>query len=199
MAFRNPEKVALFERGMIRCSSCVEVNQLDSFSKSKASWTGYCDICKRCARVRYETWAKANPDVLRCVRKATVARRSDKIRIYRRKNRESAREACKRWRDSHPGWGREHAAKRRAIKLNATIGDIKPIVAFISTTHSMDRVRCYWCKKLVPKKLRQVDHIIPLSRGGAHSIDNLCRSCRHCNLSKNNQMPEEFSAQRLLL
>lgn len=38
----------------------------------------------------------------------------------------------------------------------------------------------------------QVDHMIPLSRGGAHTWDNLALSCARCNRAKWDSTEEEF-------
>ena len=35
----------------------------------------------------------------------------------------------------------------------------------------------------------EIDHIIPLSRGGAHSVLNCACACRKCNGDKGNSMP----------
>lgn len=40
------------------------------------------------------------------------------------------------------------------------------------------------------------DHAIPLSRGGADSIDNIVIACRECNSDKGSLLPEEYMAVR---
>jgi 5-methylcytosine-specific restriction endonuclease McrA len=47
---------------------------------------------------------------------------------------------------------------------------------------------CAYCGKKVKLTL---DHIIPLSRGGKHSKDNVVPACSHCNSSKGTKTPEE--------
>ena len=37
-----------------------------------------------------------------------------------------------------------------------------------------------------------IDHVIPLSRGGLHTFDNLVPACRNCNEEKGNRTPEEW-------
>jgi hypothetical protein len=37
-----------------------------------------------------------------------------------------------------------------------------------------------------------IDHIIPISRGGADTVDNICLSCLPCNLAKHAELPDEF-------
>lgn len=47
----------------------------------------------------------------------------------------------------------------------------------------------YKCNKCGTLDNLQVDHIIPLSRGGTDDHDNLQFLCRRCNLSKRDRMP----------
>lgn len=44
-----------------------------------------------------------------------------------------------------------------------------------------------------------MDHVIPLSRGGDHSIDNIVPSCFSCNASKGNKLLSEISNNKSLL
>ena len=50
---------------------------------------------------------------------------------------------------------------------------------------------CYWCEKPVNDNYH-LDHLIPLSKGGLHSIGNVVISCPKCNVVKNNKTPDEF-------
>lgn len=42
----------------------------------------------------------------------------------------------------------------------------------------------------------EVDHIIPLSKGGTNALSNLTTSCRKCNRQKRDKTPEEFDIWR---
>ena len=39
------------------------------------------------------------------------------------------------------------------------------------------------------------DHVIPVSRGGSSTLDNLVTACLACNLAKATQTPEEWRAE----
>jgi 5-methylcytosine-specific restriction endonuclease McrA len=42
-----------------------------------------------------------------------------------------------------------------------------------------------------------IDHIIPLSRGGTNTKDNIQAICVQCNSSKGNKLPEEWPGRKL--
>lgn len=45
--------------------------------------------------------------------------------------------------------------------------------------------QCAYCPSLGPLTM---DHVIPLSKGGLHCIDNVVPACKPCNSSKNNEI-----------
>ena len=47
-----------------------------------------------------------------------------------------------------------------------------------------DGFRCVECGATKEEKGLEVDHIIPVSRGGADELDNLQTLCKDCNLAK---------------
>lgn len=42
-----------------------------------------------------------------------------------------------------------------------------------------------------------LDHVVPLTRGGEHSISNLVPACRPCNSSKHDKLLSEWSGRRM--
>lgn len=63
-------------------------------------------------------------------------------------------------------------------------------------------LRCYYCQcKLQPqyftyndksRRKGSIDHMIPVSRGGTHDLDNLCLACVNCNQLKGDMTDKEF-------
>jgi len=51
---------------------------------------------------------------------------------------------------------------------------------------------CYYCDRKVGFKELTMDHIIPLSRGGSSTKDNLVPCCKACNNKKKNSLPVEW-------
>jgi len=46
---------------------------------------------------------------------------------------------------------------------------------------------CCYCKQYASIELLTLDHIVPLSKGGAHAADNVAVACGYCNAQKKNQ------------
>lgn len=57
--------------------------------------------------------------------------------------------------------------------------------------------RCAYCHGTA--KRLTMDHFIPLSRGGIHTVSNIVPACGHCNSSKGNRIPSFTPPLRLLL
>jgi len=51
---------------------------------------------------------------------------------------------------------------------------------------------CYYCGKKVGIRALTMDHIIPLSRGGRSTRDNLVPCCKSCNTRKKSALPVEW-------
>lgn len=51
-----------------------------------------------------------------------------------------------------------------------------------------DKFKCRYCGVSNNSVKCQIDHIIPVSKGGTNDIDNLCLACKNCNLKKYNKI-----------
>src|SRR6478752_7486875 len=52
-----------------------------------------------------------------------------------------------------------------------------------------DRNTCQYCGELLTASDLTLDHVVPRSRGGASTWENLVACCHSCNRRKGNQMP----------
>lgn len=143
--------------------------------------------------------AKQDPEKIREYHRKYQAGRLDKHREsnrkYRTNNPEKEREARRKWRtenpekvrelgrkyrSENPEVGRANASRRRA-SIKTSVSDA-PTAKQIS---DLMKDPCLYCGE--PSK--HADHVIPLSRGGDHTIDNLVPSCAACNFSKGAKLP----------
>lgn len=51
---------------------------------------------------------------------------------------------------------------------------------------------CHWCNNSFPPEELTMDHIIPISRGGKASRNNVVPSCKECNNKKKYLLPIEW-------
>ncbi|MBV8476338.1 MAG: HNH endonuclease [Acidobacteria bacterium] len=56
-----------------------------------------------------------------------------------------------------------------------------------------DRNTCQYCGEVLPSSELTLDHVVPRSRGGASTWENLVACCHSCNRRKGNQFPGEAS------
>jgi 5-methylcytosine-specific restriction endonuclease McrA len=54
-----------------------------------------------------------------------------------------------------------------------------------------DRYTCQYCHKTLPSSEMTLDHVIPRSRSGESTWENLVACCHRCNNRKGNRTPEE--------
>lgn len=54
--------------------------------------------------------------------------------------------------------------------------------------------RCFYCSTPLSAE-RHLEHKVPLARGGAHALENVCWSCPPCNLRKSTKTAQEFLGQ----
>jgi len=101
---------------------------------------------------------------------------------YRKNNYESEIDRIRKYHHEHPEKLRCHANKRRATKLGASgrgISDTDEAVLKDEYAHM-----CVYCGR--KDVSLTVDHIVPLSRGGDHDIENATVCCKSCNSKKKN-------------
>jgi 5-methylcytosine-specific restriction endonuclease McrA len=60
-----------------------------------------------------------------------------------------------------------------------------------------DKYTCQYCHKVLNSAELTLDHVIPRSRGGETSWENLVASCNPCNNRKGNRTPEEANLKLL--
>lgn len=70
-------------------------------------------------------------------------------------------------------------SRRRARQLNQFIEDVDPRIVY-----EMHGGMCGICKEFVPQDDFEVDHVIPLSKGGMHGYVNVQPSHPDCNRKK---------------
>jgi len=149
-------------------------------------------------KARAAAWKQANPEANRLSNRKTAAKTKDQKREYdvqyRALNRTKYSEHQRQWyrknADHARSTGREHASRRRArVALNG---------AFAVTARDYARLLhlanglCTYCRVELTSKTIQWDHVLPIARGGCHSVGNLVPACAPCNQSKSSKLLIEW-------
>lgn len=93
--------------------------------------------------------------------------------------------------------GRKNIEKRREINRNSELrrraAKSKGNFDYFSIEDIINVYgnKCFYCDG----DFEHVDHFIPLSKGGDHSLENVRPSCAQCNLSKGSKLPYEFMGE----
>lgn len=133
----------------------------------------YCRLHKAAIIARNTKYIKANPDKHRAWSRKCYLKNRDKIRV---KQREYERYSHKRLR------------RRTTIKITRD-AEAPLLIKKIRSTESLP---CNYCGVMISGKTAHIDHIVPISRGGTHTADNLCAACGFCNLSKGKKLLSEW-------
>lgn len=108
--------------------------------------------------------------------------------LYRLEHADEIRAAREPWGDKR----RDAYHRRRALKRSASTG--RPVI--LSEIAQRDGFQCQLCQKPVDLVLtwpdpmsKSLDHIVPLSLGGAHDPDNVQLAHLRCNVAKGARLP----------
>lgn len=157
-----------------RCKLCGKVKPAEDFSPNPNGFGGLAARCKECRRPQcreYNRKIRQDP-----VLNALLLERN---RSYKRRNPIKMRDYQRIWMKLHPGYFRIRLAGAWAGDL--TVNEWASIIRYYGS-------RCAYCGK---RKKLQLEHIIPLSRGGKHTASNVVPSCKPCNCRKWKRTPEE--------
>ncbi len=205
------------------CSRCGSLKPRCDFYCRKHSRDGLQSECKACAkerdRKRYADadssrhanagrWATENPEKRAAQAKArrvadrermdAVSRQwaaanrprvNERARARYADNREAAIERSKRWQRENP---RRHAA-RSAARRALLLGAIDPSDDAAGTAAAMTALRGLPCAYCGGTERIEIDHIVPLTRGGTHTASNFAPACKTCNTSKGNRLLGEWT------
>lgn len=159
---------------------------------------GYKEKCRETYNLRMQTDQdfrdRTRSSARMAARKYYASHRASILESAKRKylddvetSREKSRLSLSVWRKRHPDMLRATNARRKAIKRCAESSGFDDI-AHRKWLMQWQQSRCYHCNSEIDGDNYHLDHIVPISKGGQHSQDNLAISCPRCNLSKNSKI-----------
>lgn len=187
---------------MKKCGKCKHEKSLDDFNNNKSKKDGKATECKECKSKRdakyrkehaeyYKNYLKEynqlNKDQIYEKKKQYIA--NNKLAHLKRqhawyeKNKDSIKHRTSQYKKDHPEQYQMYNNRRLALKKTATV-ELFTMQDIIFKYGN----KCFYCEG----KFEEIDHYIPLSKSGSHTLDNVRPSCEHCNLTKSNKLPEDF-------
>jgi 5-methylcytosine-specific restriction endonuclease McrA len=181
------------------CSKCGEVKPLDGFSKARRRKDGLQAYCKACNKAYYEshkekilvgkqTYRQANNEKVRAheraYREANRQNLAARQRAFRKANPEKITARNRAYAQANPKKFAAAKKRRRARKANNGV--------YLVTNKEMARLYASSCAECGSTERIEADHVVPISRGGHHSIGNLQPLCRSCNASKFDRLQVEW-------
>lgn len=204
-----------------RCNPPTE-KPLEDFPTNPSSKDGRKSICKVCDYATTKARREANKEQYRESVHAEYVRNIERKRKYREENAENIkaywrnrrandpiyrqrtneyqseyasthREQMNRyvgkWREANPLKNTEYAMRYKARKQAVTVEQVDYELVF----QACDGI-CYICEKqILPHHDIEFDHIIPITRQGPHSYENIAVVHDICNSRKNNKLLEELT------
>jgi 5-methylcytosine-specific restriction endonuclease McrA len=200
------------------CTSCGQTQSLDAFSEDKSRKDALRSECRFCHNARNKiyrqanlknykaynkawqqanreksaaskkAWYQANKEKSAANQKAYRKANPEKVKAYRKANFESIASRTKAYQQANPEIFAVNWQKRRVQKLNNGV--------FIVSAKELKKLYsnpCAYCG--APSQ--HIDHIIPVSRGGTHSVGNLVGACAACNMSKGAKFITEWKKSGL--
>ena len=181
------------------CTKCKTWQPVAQFRPRNLSLDGYDSNCRECHNESSRRWRANNKKrVAELNREFYEANREDrkayhrqyhrehqeyfreKILEFRRENESYHRDYIREWSRRNPDKVKAHDNARRAAKRSGgrfTAGE------WAALKQRYD-YHCLRCGRREPEIRLSADHVIPLSKGGINTIDNIQPLCMPCNTSK---------------
>jgi 5-methylcytosine-specific restriction endonuclease McrA len=157
------------------CKRCLLVLPLTSFQKAPKVKDGREGKCKACKLIEGNEWRRKNAERVRAGN-------------YRRYHTTAQGE---RSRTKAREYMAAHKEERRVYMVNffARLGGAEGVVTLDDLTrqHEDQGGRCWWCSEPLGDDAT-VDHVVPVSRGGQNTPENIVMSCISCNSRKRTRL-----------
>lgn len=176
------------------CSGCGEAKPIEQFDKDKRASGGRRSKCKACRGAHMYTYYREN-------REQRLAYARQRLEDNPGPIREADRERYYRDRDKRIELvlKAQHVRRERIKNSSPDRGITK------TKLRAIHGDRCCYCDVMmefgptkghgfVPDRAT-IEHIVPLSRGGAHTWDNTCLACWQCNVRKNRRLVDEWRGE----
>ncbi len=169
-----------------QCADCIKAN----WHANKERMNSYCrksyakNKDKRLSAQK--DYAQKNPEVVKATKAKYIAnnpiKRKESMAKYRKTHADEILAKKRNYYGKNSDKWVRYASERGMRAKSDFVVNSKEIISLL-------RKPCVYCGS---SQSREIDHIIPLSRGGEHRLGNLIGACRPCNRSKGGKFVMEW-------
>lgn len=171
---------------MKTCTKCLVSKTFESFTKNKQFSDGYTYWCKSCYNDYHKSYKSKNYKKLK-----------EYSKNYCKENSGKAVERATKWIEENRS---QYQANQR-VAQRCRRKRIKKVDDGTVTPSSIKEIwtgNCYICGDSIlwddPES--HLDHVIPISAGGIHTISNVKWSCGTCNRKKSNKIINMYNCDK---
>ena len=165
------------------CKACNQAKPDALFALSNKTKSGLSNRCRSCESIRNKEFYRKQKDkileVNKKYREGNYERRLEIERASRAKNKQKNR----------PSKNARQGIRNRTLAQS-------PYLILDKELRKIYNSPCFMCGC---KENQSLDHIIPISRGGSHSVGNIMTLCKNCNASKHARTITEWKHSKNML
>jgi 5-methylcytosine-specific restriction endonuclease McrA len=196
---RNEANKKYYSRPEVKEKKRNYKQEYDIKNKDKISKYGYEKRARPENKERIAKWKKENKEHLKEYYRQPIIKAKKKIadKIYNQKNRHKINKVHIAWKERHPGITKKYNQKYYTSpkgKISYThhnhrrLALIKERPTDLTNDKIMEIVNrdkvCVYCNS---NQALELDHIIPLAKGGSCMFNNFVIACKKCNCSKSDR------------
>ena len=185
------------------CNDCKQIKLFSEFHNNKVNRDGKASYCKICLLARGAEYRKNNPAKVKETNRFSKQKNKSKANKVRKiwvdKNRDKVNAQKRQWNAANKNKVRQinqnSYAKNRELfiqnaqKRYAKLKGVEQKKITIKEIKKLYSLPCIYCGSTI--KI-EIDHIIPVSRGGRNALGNLAPACLKCNRSKSDLFVMEW-------
>jgi len=124
-----------------------------------------------------------------------AAQTASRFKEWKERNLEARKSYMRKWnaanRPKIKAYDSRRRVRRRLREQQAFVSD--PFVnLLIAQWKNEPSFVCYYCNQTFGSDRLHIDHVIPVSADGKHTVGNVCKACDTCNLRKKEKLPNRI-------
>jgi 5-methylcytosine-specific restriction endonuclease McrA len=181
------------------CKRCGFIGNLEEFPEAKTYKHNRIPYCHSCHAIRnaekQRKYSEKYPERIKAAQEKYNKKPQSKIRFIKYNNSEKGKQYHKKYiKDNYDNFLAKQRKNETARRVKQAGNGV-----FVISSKDMKRLLSSCCAECGSYDKIHLDHVIPVSRGGRHSIGNLQPLCQRCNLSKNNKLNIEWKHWKTIM